>query len=147
MHWIWNISNGSLRASRNCRFNLFCKDQAATFRKARAWTSADICKQIKGSAALAACNLLLSDAWTDVGLQVMTSYSVVQYKCCVVSVWSSSHSFVSFTETLYTGFVLECFLHSVSSPVSQTNVSQTLWDRGPVNSVFHKTRARSQQIY
>ena len=26
-------------------------------------------------------------------------------------------------------------------------VSQLLWDRGPVNSFFNKTRARSQQIY
>jgi hypothetical protein len=28
-----------------------------------------------------------------------------------------------------------------------TGVSQLLWDRGPVCSFFHKTRARSQQIY
>ena len=114
---MWNISNGSLRACRNGRCNLFWKDQAATFRKARAWTSADICKQIKGSAALAACNILLSDAWTDVGLQVVTSQSVVQYKCCVVSV-RSAHSRVPFTESLYTGFVLEYFIPSVSRPVS-----------------------------
>ena len=31
--------------------------------------------------------------------------------------------------------------------MSYTSVSQPLSDRGPVNSFFHKTRARSQQIY
>ena len=40
------------------------------------------------------------------------------------------------------------FLHShEKSHVIYVSVSQPSWDRGPVNSFFHKTRARSQQIY
>ena len=31
--------------------------------------------------------------------------------------------------------------------IHYNSVSQPLWDRGPVNTFFHKTRARSQQIY
>ena len=36
---------------------------------------------------------------------------------------------------------------SYSSSALYASVSQPLWDRGEVNSFFHKTRARSQQIY
>jgi len=36
---------------------------------------------------------------------------------------------------------------SSNKKVPYSSVSQPLWDRGPVNSFFHKTTARSQQIY